>query len=371
MQCERGANSLCMVRTIVCSFLSGTTGWFVACLLVFCLMVPAFATTPSWGAKQSRGIDTPFNELRPGEWIWGRDDASMGPMVVVASLDEQHLYAYRNGVLVAISTISTGRPGHETPTGVFTILEKDKNHHSKKYNNAPMPYEERLTWDGIALHAGGLPGYPESHGCLHLPTEFARLLFGSTTMGMTVVIAKQGTTPSSMAHPGMLSPVDAHSGKHVDVPSLPDGREFRWTPEQARDGPVSLVMSRSDKQIVVLRGGVEIGRSHLVLDESARRMGTHVYVMSPSYLEGAFPQFPDGKAPQWHAYAVAGHESEGGEALDPAMVNSVRLPPGFVSQVYPLLQAGTILVATDASILPATTGKQNVRVVDAEPPAQN
>ncbi len=354
-----------------CGFLAGTVAWFAAYLLAFCLISPVFATTPSWGAKQSRGIDTPFSELKPGEWIWGGDDTSMGPMVVVASLDEQRLYAYRNGVLVAISTISTGRPGHETPTGVFTILEKDKDHHSKKYNNAPMPYEERLTWDGIALHAGGLPGYPESHGCLHLPTEFARLLFGSTTMGMTVVIAKQGTTPSTMVHPGILSPVDARSGKQVDVPSLPDGRAFSWTPEQAKDGPVSLVLSRSDKQIVVLRAGVEIGRSRLGLDESARRMGTHVYVMSPNYLEGTFPRFPGGKAPQWHAYAVAGHESEGGEILDPGMVNGVRLPPGFVSQVYPLLQPGTILVATDAAILPTTTGKQGVRVVDAEPPAQN
>lgn len=371
MRGEPDASRLHMIRVRVGTLLAEAAGRFAACLLAISLISPAWAATPFWGAKQSRGIDTPFGELKPGEWIWGGDDTSMGPMVVVASLDEQRLYAYRNGVLVAISTISTGRPGHETPTGVFTILEKDKDHHSKTYNNAPMPYEERLTWDGIALHAGGLPGYPESHGCLHLPTEFARRLFGSTAMGMTVVIARQGTAPSAMIHPGMLSPVDPRTGKHVDIPLLPDGHAFRWTPEQAKEGAVSLVLSRSDQQIVVLRGGMEIGRSRLVLADAGRRTGTHVYVMSPTYLEGTFPQFPGGKAPQWHAYAVPGYEDESDGMLDPAMVNSVKLPPGFVSQVYPLLQPGTVLVATDASILPSTTGKHGVRVVDAEPPSQN
>lgn len=348
---------------------SGGARWCIVCLLALCMVAPVFAGTPFWGAKQTREIDTPFDDLRPGEWIWGGDDVSMGPMVVVASLDEQRLYAYRNGVLVAVSTISTGRPGHETPTGVFTILEKDKDHRSKKYNNAPMPYEERLTWDGIALHAGGLPGYPESHGCLHLPTEFARLLFGATTMGMTVVITTQGTAPAAMVHPGVLSPVDPRSGKRVEFPPLPDGNAYRWAPERAKEGPISLILSRSDQQIVVLRGGVEIGRSRLVLHDARRRKGTHVYVMSPGYLKGEFPSFPGGKAPQWHAYAVPGNEAEGNETLDPETVHGIELPPDFVSQVYPLLQPGTVLVATDASIQPVTTGEKNRRVVvDAEPP---
>ncbi|MEL1265877.1 L,D-transpeptidase [Pseudoxanthomonas putridarboris] len=340
----------------------------VAGLLLLCSIASASATAPFWGAKQSRSVDTPLGELGPGDWIWGGDDKAMGPMVAVASIDEQRLYVYRNGVLVAVSTISTGKPGHETPTGVFTILEKDKDHHSRKYNNAPMPYEERLTWDGIAIHAGGLPGYPESHGCLHLPTEFARLLFESTDMGMTVVIARQGAVPMALVHPGVVSPVDPRSGKHPDMPSLADGREYRWTPELAEEGPISLVLSRSDRQLVVLRGGVEIGRSRLALGGPPRSSGTHVYVMSPAYMDGTFPRFPGGKAPQWHAYPVPGHESEGGEVLDAATIDSVSLPPAFVDHVYPLLRPGTILVATDAPILPATTGGQKVRVVDAEPP---
>src|SRR5262249_45028473 len=82
-------------------------------------------------------------------------------------------------------------------------------HRSKNYNDAPMPYSERLTWDGVALHAGGLPGYPSSHGCVHLPTRFAELLFAATAVGMTVVIASDAVAPVAVAHPPLLSPVGA------------------------------------------------------------------------------------------------------------------------------------------------------------------
>ena len=95
---------------------------------------------------------------------------------------------------------------------MFTILQKDKDHRSSKYNAAPMPYMQRLTWDGVALHAGGLPGYPESHGCVHLPSEFARLLFDSSNMGMTVVVSQEGKSPEDIVHPGALSPIDPHTG---------------------------------------------------------------------------------------------------------------------------------------------------------------
>ena len=84
---------------------------------------------------------------------------------------------------------SSGKPGHETPTGVFVILQKDKHHHSSTYNNAPMPNTERLTWGGIALHAGGLPGYPSSHGCVHLPLDFSAKLFEITHLATPVIIA--------------------------------------------------------------------------------------------------------------------------------------------------------------------------------------
>ncbi len=90
------------------------------------------------------------------------------------------------------------------PTGVFKILQKDKHHRSSTYNNAPMPNMNRLTWSGVALHAGNLPGYPASHGCVRLPMEFSERLFGITRTGMTVVIADNKSYPSEVAHPGLV-----------------------------------------------------------------------------------------------------------------------------------------------------------------------
>jgi hypothetical protein len=143
-------------------------------LLVILLAVagPASAV-PFWGAKNSSPAGTPAGALKPGQFVWAPGVAPDGPIVVVVSLTEQRAYVDRNGIDVGYTTVSTGKPGHDTPTGIFTILEKDKNHHSSKYNDAAMPYQERLTWDGVALHAGGLPGYPSSHGCVHLPSAFA------------------------------------------------------------------------------------------------------------------------------------------------------------------------------------------------------
>src|SRR5207237_723322 len=107
----------------------------------------------------------------------------------------QRAVLYRNGIPIAITTVSTGRPGHRTPTGVFTVLERDVEHYSSLYNAAPMPFMQRITWGGVALHGGDLPGYPASHGCIRLPREFARLLFGVTRLGMTVVITSEAAVP--------------------------------------------------------------------------------------------------------------------------------------------------------------------------------
>jgi hypothetical protein len=100
--------------------------------------------------------------LKTGQYIWEPERAPEGPLLIVASVTEQVAYVYRNGICIARSSVSTGRPGHPTPTGVFTILEKEVHHTSSIYKGAEMPYMERVTWGGIALHAGDLPGYPDS-----------------------------------------------------------------------------------------------------------------------------------------------------------------------------------------------------------------
>ncbi len=178
-----------------------------------CLAAGSAFALPFWGAKESSPIGTSPAALNPGEFVWAPGIAPDGPIVVIVSLTEQRAYVYRNGIEIGYTTVSTGKPGHETPTGIFTILQKDANHHSSKYNNAPMPYQERLTWDGVALHAGGLPGYPESHGCVHLPSKFSEELFGVTQLGMTVVVVDEKTAPADVVHPAALVPVSASSGE--------------------------------------------------------------------------------------------------------------------------------------------------------------
>jgi L,D-transpeptidase catalytic domain len=143
--------------------------------------------------------------LKPGEFAWNPERSPEGPVVVLVSTPRQWVVVYRNGMQIAASTCSTGRPGHRTPAGVFVILEKDKTHHSSKYDNAPMPYMERLTWNGVALHAGNLPGYPASHGCVRLPLEFAKLLFGATTLGTPVIIADDDVAAADLQHPQIIS----------------------------------------------------------------------------------------------------------------------------------------------------------------------
>ena len=116
---------------------------------------------------------------------------------IVISLPQQKAYVFRDGVLFATSPVSTGRRGHETPAGTFRILEKKVRHRSNRYANAPMPYMQRLTWYGIALHAGRLPGYPASHGCIRLPTKFAKKLYGITDFSTEVTVT--GKRPKSAA----------------------------------------------------------------------------------------------------------------------------------------------------------------------------
>ncbi|MFC7537975.1 L,D-transpeptidase family protein [Sphingomonas sp. GCM10030256] len=127
-------------------------------------------------------------ELKPGKYLWRTDvDASGEPRVVI-SLTDQLAFLYRGDLLVAVSTISSGKPGKDTPTGIFPILQKKPMHRSVKYDNAPMPHMQRLDQFGIALHAGINPGRPASHGCVRLPSSFAAKLYQVTDVGTPVLI---------------------------------------------------------------------------------------------------------------------------------------------------------------------------------------
>ena len=146
-------------------------------------------------ALRASAMEREADGLRPGTFLWEPEISRSGPVEVVVSIPQQRAYVYRGGTLIGVSTVSTGRRGHETPTGTFSILQKRPRHFSNLYNNAPMPYMQRLTWDGIALHAGQIPGHPASHGCVRLPLAFAQHLFGATRVGAQVHILRASPAP--------------------------------------------------------------------------------------------------------------------------------------------------------------------------------
>ena len=126
--------------------------------------------------------------LKPGQYLWRDVPPAAGPERVVVSLSDQLAYLYRGDALVAVSTISSGRSGRDTPIGIFAVLDKRPFYRSKKYDNAPMPWMQRIDQYGIALHAGYNPGVPASHGCIRLPTAFAKKLYSVTDLGTPVYI---------------------------------------------------------------------------------------------------------------------------------------------------------------------------------------
>ncbi|WP_142779078.1 L,D-transpeptidase family protein [Agrobacterium sp. T29] len=133
---------------------------------------------------------------------------------ILVSKSDQSLALYENGEIVATSKVSTGKAGHETPSGIFSILEKRKYHESNIYSAAPMPFMQRLTWSGIALHEGKVPNYPASHGCVRLPSKFAKSLFGDTKTGVHVIITDRPVSLRFVQHPALFQPRDdADDGK--------------------------------------------------------------------------------------------------------------------------------------------------------------
>jgi uncharacterized protein len=327
----------------------------------------AHASVPFWGAKESLPPETDPKAMKPGQFIWQGDAVTSGPVVVAVSLEDQRATVYRNGVRIGVTTVSTGKKGHATPTGVFTVLQKDKDHRSSIYNSAPMPYTERLTWGGVALHAGGLPGYPSSHGCVHLPSEFARRLFEIAPMGMVVAIADRDAGPAYARHPGAVAPLDPLTGTPVETPRLGPGEEQRWTPNASPSGPVTVIVSGADRRIVVFRSGVEIGRAKFELRDPAQPLGTHAYVLLAPDVSAAAGAAGSPER-RWQALALPGHESERGTELSPELRSRVAMPPDFLASVRGVIEPGATILVTDQPVLGETTGVP-MTIVSSDPPA--
>jgi hypothetical protein len=300
------------------------------------------------GAKVSAPIETDVLALKPGQFIWNGALVPSGPMTVIVHLPSQRAYVYRNGIRIGASTVSTGKAGHKTPTGVFTILQKNKDHKSNLYNNAPMPYMQRLTWDGIALHAGNLPGYPASHGCIRLPLEFSKLLFEASPMGMTVVVTEDAVTPEVADHNAFLAPVTPKG-----VPDDPTKRrlapeeDWRWTPEKSPTGPVTIVLSTDNERVIVYRNGVEIGRSRIKVADGFE-IGTRALQFTGLDAAGN---------PQWIYVPLPGYESEKGQVVAQSAIQGIQIPDDFNRLVRAVIGPGTTLLATHGGLNSGSAGK--------------
>ena len=276
-------------------------------------------------------------QLKPGQFVWYPERAEAGPMAIVVSLPDQLVYVYRNGIRIGVSTCATGRPGHATPTGVFTILQKDKTHHSSLYNDASMPFTERLTWSGVALHAGNLPGYPNSHGCVHLPLAFSELLFQVTQLGTPVIIADDATAPAEVLHPGLLW----NAAIEKDIQSVEPGGAT-GTPATPSAGPLSILISGANRELFALQDGVEVITSPVTItdpDHAARH--PRLRVRRPVGRAGALAC---GERRQ------AGRRTAGWRCGEAAL-KRVQIPSQVSGTLQPLLHPGATMMITD---LPAT-----------------
>ena len=318
------------------------------------LIAAAGLAGPALAQRVERG-DRPILALAPqlknGEYVWAPELAPEGPGLAIVNLETQRLILFRNGVPIAVSTISSGKTGHETPTGVFTILQKNKEHYSRTYNNAPMPNMQRLTWKGIALHAGNLPGYPASHGCVRLPTKFSELLFGATSMGMTVVITKLSISPEISSTPEL-----AMAGPAKAAASLTNAR-YQWYSDRGKGGIISVIVSTADERAVVMRDGVEVGTAPV------RYSGQ--LAMPIAYVLRA----RDSGGDHWLKVNYAGSGS--GMDVSAEEAKKFDAPALFRQQLAGILTPGSVVIVTPQSLKAGSTGESQTVIESDENPSSS
>lgn len=315
---------------VICGTIARTFGLTLAGLFAASPVLAMSSAPPGPTAEVMR-------QLKPGEYVWAPETAPDGPVLIVVSVKSQIAHVYRNGVLIGMSTVSTGKVGHDTPTGVFTVLQKHVKHRSNLYQNAPMPYMQRLTWTGIAMHAGIVPGYPASHGCVRLPLGFAKLLFGVTKVGLTVIISDKEELPQiAPAAPGA-----AIISEPIEV-SLQG--EVVWRPKLAQSGPVSIVISTADRRLLVLRNGTEIGSAPATVE--GEPLGTGVYLLRAADPSGS----------RWLSVPLDGR---------PSGALQWSVPENFRQTLSSLIVPGTTVLVTPDPLRTGHAG-QPVTIITSE-----
>ncbi|MCP4936818.1 MAG: L,D-transpeptidase [bacterium] len=326
--------------------------WNITRIFLVCSLLFLSATSPSIGFSEKQG---PFE--------WHPELSPTGPVVIIVSLTEQRVFVYRGGIRIGTSPVSTGKPGYETPTGVFTILQRDVHHHSSKYNNASMPYTERLTWSGVALHAGGLPGYPESHGCIHLSLKFSKLLFGITHIGTAVIIEDEHSAPGAINHPGPFLPQLAKEEAREAIAKLkkkklPHPKYRAWktsvkTDEQPSSNVgtpstfmgllqphISILVSSKDRSLQVWNGDKKLLQTSITIKNPEEPLGTHLYTLTGIN--------PDGTKIHWSGIRLGG---QGKADQHPArVVKRIQMSADISRKIVHLLHPGATFTITDQSL---------------------
>jgi hypothetical protein len=277
---------------------------------------------------------------------WRPERSPAGPLAIIVSLTKQRVFVYRNGIQIGSSPCSTGKKGHETPTGVFTILQKEKEHYSSTYDNAPMPFMERLTWDGIALHAGKLANYPVSHGCVRLPPAFAAKLYEVTQVGTPVIIASDHTQPASVFDPGLI--LGAKAKQELAKVAKKTKPKFSQT-----DAVTSILVSRADKAIFVLQNGDTVAQGQVTIANPGKPLGSHVFIL----------QKGDERGFTW----VASGFDTGKRAAKPdtSVLERITPPQDVQAAIDQRMKPGMVFITTDLPAAPDTRTDKKFKVMDA------
>ncbi len=335
---------------------------------------------------------------------WPADKTKIkGPYEIVISIARQQVALYGRDGLTARAGISTGRPDHPTPMGVFSVLSKARWHRSNIYSGAPMPYMQRITWSGIALHAGPRPGYPASHGCIRLPADFAIHLFHTTKVGTRVVVTRDAVAPVAIASPKLLTlstPVDkaapvaanatgrdavslaARSSTFIKTISETSGDAAAGgepTPErpasttgtiplpthapadarQRSNEPVAVFVSRKQKRLFVRQGFHALFDMPVTIADPDQPIGTHIYTaMGPAdggtAMRWTAISIPSGYHSRHHGRGRHRHDKD--EATAPAQASSVSasaalaritLPAAAIEAIAALMKPGSSLIVSD------------------------
>ncbi len=317
-------------------------------------------------------------------------DAAKGPLLIIISVADQRISLYDNGTLLARSSVSTGVKDHPTPLGVFSVIGKSRWHRSNIYSGAPMPYMQRITWSGIALHAGDLPGYPASHGCIRLTHDFAIRLWHLTKRGTRVIIAHGDIQPSEIRNARLFvpkpevalgspqsgittqpvhdtitvgateAPLIANAKLEEDA-KAPDGASGSAAPQKA--APISVFVSRKLSKLFVRQGFVPLFDAPVKIQDVAEPMGTHVFTAMEIQNGGAAIRWTVVSIPEKSSHsqrtAPKLQKVHAKQTIKTALptpdqanvaLNRIEIPQDAVERIAKLLTPGSSLIISDYGI---------------------